>query len=187
MTDGHAEVIALIRELLELELKAVSCSDLSANLLLRLVHLALRHLRPLLEINYQFIRPLNLYFVLFDFTLVHRDLVVLLDPHRVQKVVQALQLDVEVGDLGVFQKYELLQLGNFFFGILFLSFELVHHSKERPHVFTACLFEILNNFFSHGHLLLVVLELHCELLGVVQEPSEVLVLELLSLIDFEDI
>ena len=151
----------LVAQLLELEIQLVIGSVLLRDVVLSNIHLVLRHLVSLDEVDDELILPLDDLLVLLDLRLVHLNLLSLPHSYGLEEVVETLDFNIKVSYLVIFQQGELVQFCDLLSSILFLRLVLLHHSDEGSHVITACFLEVLDDLLSSNHFLLVFFKLDC--------------------------
>ena len=176
------ELVALVRQLLLAHLPLAHLSLAALNLLLCIGHGILSELVALLQVDDELVLAPDNLLISVDLFLELLNLDSLLLVHVVEEVVQGANLHIKTNELFVLDRLELLQLLDFFDGVALAFLKLLHHVEQVAHVVAAGLLEIRNNLLAHGHLVLVHLEVLHELAGVLDETSQILVLEVLALV-----
>lgn len=151
------EVSPLVIQLSHLNSQHIPLLILHLNLVLGHDHSVLRELISLLEVDDKLILSLDNNFVFFDLLFVHQNFVALVLPYTIHKIVEGLQLDIEIDQLIVLDGCELSELLDLFSGVGLLLLELLHHADEVAHVVTTCLFQIIDDLLCHNDFVLEIL------------------------------
>lgn len=177
----------LIGHFPESELQFIFLIDLDGDLLLSVGHFVLGQVILLLQIDNHLILPPNDLLIIIYLLFVKFNLLILLSRDICKEITQTLNLNVNGRYLVILYKRQLTQLLYLLLRALFFLLELFHHFDQVTHVLAACLPQVRQYLLAHDHLLLIVLQFHCQFLRVFYQASQILFLETLSRVQFVEV